>query len=95
MFGQLVEQILEWWHLRGDIERLKQLDDRLLTDMGFERDYIAASARSGLKLTATEAATHPSDLSGPHALVGTAEPAPHRTRDIVLPLRETAACNPG
>jgi uncharacterized protein YjiS (DUF1127 family) len=49
MFGTLSRRLAEWSRLRRDIQRLKQLDDFLLADLGIERACIAYSVRTGVK----------------------------------------------
>lgn len=49
MFSHLRRRLTEWSRLRRDIERLKQLDDHLLADLGIERECIASSVRTGVK----------------------------------------------
>lgn len=47
MFRQLRRRINEWSRIRRDIQRLKQLDDHLLADIGIDRQCIPHSARTG------------------------------------------------
>ncbi|HEV2516743.1 MAG TPA: DUF1127 domain-containing protein [Devosia sp.] len=47
MFRTLTRRLVEWSRLRRDIQRLKQLDDHLLADLGIERKCITHSARTG------------------------------------------------
>ena len=49
MFGTLSRRLAEWSRLRRDIQRLKQMDDLLLADLGIERACIAHSVRTGEK----------------------------------------------
>jgi uncharacterized protein YjiS (DUF1127 family) len=49
MFGTLSRRLAEWSRLRRDIQRLKQMDDLLLADLGIERSCIAHSVRTGEK----------------------------------------------
>lgn len=49
MFGSLSRRLAEWSRIRRDIQRLKQLDDTLLADLGIERSCIAHSVRTGKK----------------------------------------------
>ena len=49
MLGTLSRRLVEWSRIRRDIQRLKQLDDVLLADLGIERGCIAHSVRTGEK----------------------------------------------
>lgn len=49
MFRTLTRRLAEWSRLRRDIQRLKQLDDHLLADLGIERECITHSAVTGEK----------------------------------------------
>lgn len=42
MLNTLIGYIARWAHLRYEIERLDQLDNYLLADIGIERDQIEA-----------------------------------------------------
>lgn len=42
MLNTLIERIRRWANLRYEIERLDQLDEHLLADIGIERDQIEA-----------------------------------------------------
>jgi hypothetical protein len=47
----MFETVREWLRLRLDAERLHNLDNRLLADMGFEREFIDVSVTTGVKMT--------------------------------------------
>ena len=47
----MFKTLREWLRLRLDAERLHQLDNRLLADMGFEREFIEVSVVTGVKVT--------------------------------------------
>lgn len=48
----MFEKLREWLRLRMDAEKLYALDNRLLADMGFEREFIDVSVGSGVRVTA-------------------------------------------
>jgi hypothetical protein len=47
----MFETLREWLRLRLDADRLHHLDNRLLADMGFEREFIDVSVATGVKVT--------------------------------------------
>jgi hypothetical protein len=47
----MIETLREWLRLRLDADRLHHLDNRLLADMGFEREFIDVSVATGVKVT--------------------------------------------
>ena len=47
----MFETVREWLRLRVDADRLHHLDNRLLADMGFEREFIDVSVATGVKVT--------------------------------------------
>jgi uncharacterized protein YjiS (DUF1127 family) len=49
MFRTLTRRLSEWSRIHRDIQRLKQLDDHLLADLGIERECITHSALRGEK----------------------------------------------
>jgi uncharacterized protein YjiS (DUF1127 family) len=49
MFRTLTRRLTEWSRIRRDIQRLKQLDDHLLADLGIERECITHSVLTGEK----------------------------------------------
>lgn len=48
MFDTLIERIMSWARIQSGIERLQGLDDRLLADMGIERELIPQISRTGI-----------------------------------------------
>jgi uncharacterized protein YjiS (DUF1127 family) len=79
MFDTLFERLKDWALVQEGIERLRQLDDRQLADMGIERDLIAKVAQTGVIVThstladasehrAAEAAAGHSSLARPPTL---------------------------
>ena len=49
MFRTLTRRLSEWSRIHRDVQRLKQLDDHLLADLGIERECITHSALRGEK----------------------------------------------
>jgi len=49
MFRTLTRRFTEWSRIHRDIQRLKQLDDHLLADLGIERECITHRALRGEK----------------------------------------------
>ena len=49
MFRTLTRRLTEWSRIHRDVQRLKQLDDHLLADLGIERECITHSALRGEK----------------------------------------------
>ncbi|MDB5538357.1 MAG: hypothetical protein JWQ89_84 [Devosia sp.] len=49
MFKSLTRRITQWSRIHRDIARLQQLDDHILADMGFTRERIATSVRTGVR----------------------------------------------
>ena len=49
MFRTLTRRLAEWSRIHRDIQRLKQLDDHLLADLGIARECITHSALRGEK----------------------------------------------
>lgn len=47
----MLEKLRQWLQLRTDADRLHHLDNRLLADMGFEREFIDVSVATGVKVT--------------------------------------------
>lgn len=47
MFRSLTRRINEWSRIRRDIQLLKQLDDYLLADTGFDRECISHQVKHG------------------------------------------------
>ncbi len=43
----LGRRVAQWWRFRHDLRRLRALEDRLLADLGIERDHIAAIVKNG------------------------------------------------
>ena len=48
----MFEKLREWLRLQMDAEKLYALDNRLLADMGFEREFIDVSVATGVRVTA-------------------------------------------
>lgn len=49
MLHELVGKLQDWWLVEVGAGRLRQLDDRLLADMGIERSEIGRFVRGKLK----------------------------------------------
>lgn len=49
MFRTLTRRLTQWTRIHRDIQRLKQLDDHLLADLGIERECITHRVLSGEK----------------------------------------------
>ncbi len=47
----MLEKLHQWLRLQVDADRLHALDNRLLADMGFEREHIELSVTTGVKVT--------------------------------------------
>ena len=51
MFDTLIERLKLWARIQAGIERLRQLDDQQLGDMGIESELIPQIVRSGVIVT--------------------------------------------
>lgn len=45
LFRRLLRRLSQWQRRRAQIEALRRLDDRLLSDIGIRRDQLGKSAR--------------------------------------------------
>lgn len=75
MLHDLISQLKDWWTVQGGIERLAHLDDRLLADLGIEREDIPRYVRGELLKPADPPVASPAvTLGSPHPRI------PRRTR---------------
>lgn len=72
MLHDLISRLRDWWLIQGGIERLVHLDDRLLADLGIEREDIPRYVRGEL--------LKPADPPAPAPVVTLGSPHPRTPR---------------
>ncbi len=75
MLHELIAKLEDWWLVTGGADRLRNLDDRLLADIGVKREQIDEFARHGYPQE-VEAAVRPA----PTIAVGSPHPRIPRRR---------------
>lgn len=97
MLHDLISQLKDWWAVQGGIERLAHLDDRLLADLGIEREDIPRYVRGELLKPADPPAAQPAvALGSPHPRIPRGSRADgRRVADAYAPRKHTAVSSSG
>ena len=97
MLHDLISQLKDWWTVQGGIERLAHLDDRLLADLGIEREDIPRYVRGELLKPVDPPAAAPAvTLGSPHPRIPRRPRADgRRVADAYAPRKQTVIHSSG